>query len=100
MKLGSTVVQHKMIGIEDIIQNHPWVDESDLKQLEPKPQSNCKNCGAPLHGSRCEYCGTEYGSSPVLIMKNVDPEDLDNIKRMLATTGAVPVKGGTEVITL
>lgn len=21
---------------------------------------NCKNCGAPLHGSICEYCGTEY----------------------------------------
>lgn len=22
--------------------------------------TNCKNCGAPLHGSKCEYCGTEY----------------------------------------
>ena len=22
--------------------------------------TNCKNCGAPLHGSRCEYYGTEY----------------------------------------
>lgn len=22
--------------------------------------TNCKNCGAPLHGSRCEFCGTEY----------------------------------------
>ena len=21
---------------------------------------NCKNCGAPLHGNVCEYCGTEY----------------------------------------
>jgi len=21
---------------------------------------NCKNCGAPLSGSICEYCGTEY----------------------------------------
>lgn len=21
---------------------------------------NCKNCGAPLNGNRCEYCGTEY----------------------------------------
>lgn len=26
--------------------------------LELKP--NCKNCGAPLHGLKCEYCGTEY----------------------------------------
>ena len=21
---------------------------------------NCVNCGAPLHGDKCEYCGTEY----------------------------------------
>lgn len=20
----------------------------------------CKNCGAPLRGNKCEYCGTEY----------------------------------------
>lgn len=23
--------------------------------------TNCINCGAPLHGTKCEYCGTEYG---------------------------------------
>lgn len=22
--------------------------------------NNCINCGAPLHGSKCEYCGTVY----------------------------------------
>ena len=22
--------------------------------------TNCVNCGAPLHGNKCEYCGTEY----------------------------------------
>lgn len=22
----------------------------------------CINCGAPLHGTKCEYCGTEYGN--------------------------------------
>lgn len=22
--------------------------------------TNCKNCGAPLHGGKCDYCGTEY----------------------------------------
>jgi len=21
---------------------------------------NCKNCGAPLHNNKCEYCGSEY----------------------------------------
>lgn len=24
--------------------------------------NNCKNCGAPLTGSYCEYCGTYYGN--------------------------------------
>lgn len=28
--------------------------------LEKPRVTNCKNCGAPLHGNRCEYCGTEY----------------------------------------
>lgn len=22
--------------------------------------TNCTQCGAPLHGYKCEYCGTEY----------------------------------------
>lgn len=21
---------------------------------------NCKHCGAPLHGSKCDYCGSDY----------------------------------------
>jgi len=24
---------------------------------------NCINCGAPLQGNRCEYCGTEYNGT-------------------------------------
>lgn len=27
--------------------------------------TNCENCGAPLHGSVCEYCGTEYNLKTV-----------------------------------
>lgn len=27
--------------------------------------TNCVNCGAPLHGSKCEYCGTEYNSNGI-----------------------------------
>ena len=23
--------------------------------------TNCVNCGMPLNGNRCEYCGTNYG---------------------------------------
>lgn len=31
-----------------------YINESNKKVV------NCKNCGAPLHNSKCEYCGTEY----------------------------------------
>lgn len=24
---------------------------------------NCVNCGAPLRGQKCDYCGTEYGEN-------------------------------------
>jgi hypothetical protein len=27
--------------------------------------TNCVNCGAPLHGKKCEYCGTEYNNDGV-----------------------------------
>lgn len=26
---------------------------------------NCINCGAVLHGNRCEYCGTEYSENGI-----------------------------------
>lgn len=25
--------------------------------------TNCKNCGAPLNGYICDYCGTRYGTT-------------------------------------
>lgn len=33
--------------------------------------TNCVNCGAPLHGNICEYCGTEY---------NLKLENEDSVK--------------------
>lgn len=32
-------------------------------KINLKSKSNCKNCGAPLHGLKCEYCGTEYNQA-------------------------------------
>ena len=26
---------------------------------------NCINCGAILHGNKCEYCGTEYSGNDI-----------------------------------
>jgi len=27
--------------------------------------TNCVNCGAVLHGNKCEYCGTEYNGTGI-----------------------------------
>lgn len=31
-----------------------------------KVKPNCVNCGAPLHGCKCEYCGTEYDFDDII----------------------------------
>ncbi len=31
--------------------------------------TNCVNCGAPLTGSKCQYCGTEYGDASDSVKK-------------------------------
>lgn len=28
--------------------------------------TNCVNCGAVLHGNKCEYCGTEYNGNSII----------------------------------
>ncbi len=33
----------------------------------PKRPTNCPNCGAPLSGSKCEYCGTVFEMEPMRI---------------------------------
>lgn len=43
----------------------------------------CDMCGAPLHiqkiGYRCEYCGTEYSSSPYVNLEmNIDCQNKIN----------------------
>lgn len=31
-----------------------------IREPELPHPTNCKNCGAVLHSSKCEFCGTEY----------------------------------------
>lgn len=35
--------------------------------------TNCVNCGAVLHGNKCEYCGTEYDGNR--IFANFEKDD-------------------------
>lgn len=37
--------------------------------------TNCINCGAPLHGCKCEYCGTEYGEVGRQVQASFGPDD-------------------------
>lgn len=60
----------KELGGNGFIANHidplrpPNTGSNVMPPLEPKPKhpklTNCKNCGAPLHGNKCEFCDTEY----------------------------------------
>ena len=35
--------------------------EEDIEStMQCSLPTNCKNCGAPLHSHKCEYCGSEY----------------------------------------
>lgn len=36
----------------------------DIKATTPEKRPRvCSQCGAPLHGHTCEYCGTEYNDN-------------------------------------
>lgn len=39
--------------------------------------TNCVNCGAILHGNKCEYCGTEYENSDYTDSNN-SYDDIDS----------------------
>lgn len=34
--------------------------------------TNCVNCGAVLHGNKCDYCGTEYNNSGISVNFSAD----------------------------
>ena len=54
--------------------------------------TNCKNCGAPLHGSVCEYCGTFYMENHIYMnVNNV------NVKRLIESMNRTPIMPLREV---
>lgn len=38
--------------------------------------TNCLNCGAPLSGSVCQYCGTNYGGERAPMSITIDDDSL------------------------
>lgn len=41
---------------------------------EPKRDVNCRNCGAPVKGIQCGYCGTSFGAVCSLWNTPIAPE--------------------------
>lgn len=37
-----------------------WEPSREPETPKAPERTNCKNCGAPLIGGRCHYCGTTY----------------------------------------
>ena len=40
--------------------NNKMVELFPSQENTPPKLSNCRNCGAPVKGYKCEYCGTKY----------------------------------------
>ena len=60
---------------------------------------NCINCGAVLHGNKCEYCGTESTkkiSGETYLMLNGEKIDVyvshEETHKMFSRSGRFPVK--------
>lgn len=58
-----------------------------------KPPTNCRNCGAPLHGFVCEYCGTAYGDEQLYVKVDttLSQEEMKHMVEMLKKHQADPV---------
>lgn len=51
--------QSKIIDIRSTRMNRQ-AKNSEVKLSQDKSQKNCPNCGAPIIGDSCEYCGTVF----------------------------------------
>lgn len=54
-------------------------------QCALKPIPNCPNCGAPIKGSKCEYCGTTFSAdnvNPLTIGDIINQKIDDDIHRL------------------
>ena len=68
-------MNNKLLQLYDeIIKNNLIIDSrikliNEIKQCieghveEPKKLINCPNCNAPIEGTKCEYCGTYFGTN-------------------------------------
>lgn len=71
----------------DLIMNS--INRSTIARINApmfSPQTNCRNCGAPLNRHRnCEYCGTPWQMDDGIL---VDVPKINNRKSELVVTGS------------
>lgn len=58
-----TIAKNETITFDFRKQKLDFEDIDDLLDSVPT-ETNCKNCGAVLRKSYCEYCGTKYDTFP------------------------------------
>lgn len=91
MSNGSITIAADKINIQpvsyDLIMNS--INQSTVARINAtifNPQTNCRNCGAPLNRYRnCEYCGTKFQVDDGII---VDVPKNNSRKSELVVTGS------------
>lgn len=64
--------------------------------------TNCVNCGMPLNGNRCEYCGTNYGLlntdvKPLTIYSSgIETDELKEAYKAIENHNTVLIKTGKD----
>lgn len=54
-------LQPSVIDSWSITSNRPITGHLNVDAFPFEPQSNCRNCGAPLNRNKdCDYCGTKH----------------------------------------
>lgn len=65
-------------------------------KAKPTIETNCRNCGAPHDGVKCEHCGTWYKEKPKPIEANINDAFLNysGVPQLLSL-GSAPLENPT-----
>ena len=58
IEIDETELSKRLKELADVY-GIPWQEIRIETPKEKKVFVSCPNCGAPLHGHKCDYCGTE-----------------------------------------
>ena len=63
----NTLIDRELLSYNDLRAQHGLIaiqrapsEYINFPKIVPVTKTNCPNCGAPIHGAKCEYCDTEF----------------------------------------